>query len=144
MVETEKPRKPNPQSPEKPTFSFSLRVWPPSERTRDVVIKHLIDTLSSPSSFANRYGMLPSEETIAFAKIIEEESFLAAAAAAAATSAGVEADPCRGIEILQVYSKEISKRMLEMVRNKACKRHGGAFSSEEMSPSCDCLINLSC
>ncbi|KAF2283780.1 hypothetical protein GH714_015200 [Hevea brasiliensis] len=78
--------------------------------------------------------MLPSEETIAFAKIIEEESFLAAAAAAAAaTSAGVEADPCRGIEILQVYSKEISKRMLEMVRNKACKRHGGAFSSEEIS-----------
>ncbi|OAY35594.1 WPP domain-containing protein 1 [Manihot esculenta] len=131
MAETEKPPNPPPQPPEKPTFSFSLRVWPPSERTRDVVIKHLTDTLSSPSSFTNRYGMLPSEDAVAIAKIIEEESFLAATA----SSAGVEDDPCRGIEILQVYSKEISKRMLEMVKKKAWKRQGGAFSSEEMSTS---------
>ncbi|WCJ31286.1 WPP domain protein 1 [Euphorbia peplus] len=102
-----------PQSPDKP--SLSLRVWPPSQRTRDVVIKHLIDTFSSPSPLINRYGTISPDEAEANAKIIEEESFNAAEG----LNEGEEDDPSRGIEILQLYSKEISKRMLETVKTKA-------------------------
>ncbi|KDP32009.1 hypothetical protein JCGZ_12470 [Jatropha curcas] len=128
MAETEKHQlQDHPQSPEMP--SFSLRIWPPSQKTRDVVIKHLTDTLSSPSSFTNRYGTFPLEEAVATAKVIEEDSFRAAAVS------GVEDDACRGIEILQVYSKEISKRLLEMVKNQARKQQDGSVSSEENIPS---------
>ncbi|GAV74659.1 WPP domain-containing protein [Cephalotus follicularis] len=91
--------------------SISLRIWPPTQRTRDAVIARLIENLSEPSVLSKRYGTIPQEEAAATAHIIEEEAFVAAGAAAS-----TEDD---GIEILQVYSKEISKRMLETIKAKA-------------------------
>ncbi|OIV96376.1 hypothetical protein TanjilG_09803 [Lupinus angustifolius] len=89
------------------TTSFSI--WPPTQRTRDAVINRLIQTLSSPSVLSKRYGTLSSDESAAAARQIEDEAFTTASAAS-------EED---GIEILQVYSKEISKRMLDIVKAKA-------------------------
>ncbi|WOG98973.1 hypothetical protein DCAR_0418319 [Daucus carota subsp. sativus] len=104
---------------EKPSISFSI--WPPSQRTRDAVISRLIETLSSPSVLSKRYGTLPEAEAAATAKIIEEEAF-----AAASSSAASDDD---GIEILQGYSKEISKRMLETVKSRSGGT-GGEKASE--------------
>ncbi|KAJ7966562.1 MFP1 attachment factor 1 [Quillaja saponaria] len=96
--------------PEKPsTVSFSI--WPPTQRTRDAVINRLIETLSTSSVLSKRYGTISSSEASAAALQIEEEAFSVAGGSAAA-----EDD---GIEILQVYSKEISKRMLETVKSRA-------------------------
>ncbi|KAF1871604.1 hypothetical protein Lal_00020398 [Lupinus albus] len=89
------------------TTSFSI--WPPTQRTRDAVINRLIQTLSTPSVLSKRYGTLSSDESSAAARQIEDEAFTTASAAS-------EED---GIEILQVYSKEISKRMLDIVKAKA-------------------------
>ncbi|GMI64929.1 hypothetical protein HRI_000162200 [Hibiscus trionum] len=91
--------------------NLTLRIWPPSPSTRDAVINRLVETLSSQSVLSKRYGTIPEEEASSVAKSIEEEAF---SLAGAAFSPDVD-----GIEILQMYSKEISKRMLDTVKSRA-------------------------
>ncbi|XP_022884831.1 MFP1 attachment factor 1-like [Olea europaea var. sylvestris] len=91
--------------------NVSFSIWPPTERTRDAVRNRLIETLSSPSVLSKRYGTVPREDAADAATRIEEEAFLAAGAAATTDD--------DGIEILQVYSKEISKRMLDTVKSRS-------------------------
>ncbi|XP_065847025.1 WPP domain-containing protein 2-like [Euphorbia lathyris] len=88
---------------------ISLSIWPPSQRTRDAVINRLIETLSSPSVLSKRYGTISHDDAEVAARRIEEEAFDVANRAQSTT----EDD---GLEILQHYSKEISKRMLETVK----------------------------
>ncbi|KAK6938628.1 WPP domain [Dillenia turbinata] len=114
---------------EKLNISFSI--WPPSQRTRDAVIDRLIETLSTPSVLSKRYGPLPSDEASAAARRIEDEAF-----STASSPAGADDD---GIEILQAYSREISKRMLETVKAKAASSGSNA---EISAPSTDTAINL--
>ncbi|KAJ1400383.1 WPP domain [Sesbania bispinosa] len=90
---------------------ISFTIWPPTQRTRDAVISRLIETLSTPSVLSKRYGTLPSDEASAAARQIEDEAF-----AAAGGSSATDSDD---IKILQVYSKEISKRMLDTVKARA-------------------------
>ncbi|XP_022131922.1 MFP1 attachment factor 1-like [Momordica charantia] len=102
--------------PKEPTespkpFGTKFSIWPPTQRTRDAVISRLIETLSTPSILSKRYGTIPPDEAAAAARLIEEEAYLAAG-----VSPATEDD---GIEILQVYSKEISRRMLETVKGRA-------------------------
>ncbi|KAK6245956.1 WPP domain - like 1 [Theobroma cacao] len=91
--------------------NLTLRIWPPTQRTRDAVINRLIETLSTQSVLSKRYGTIPEEEASAVAKSIEEEAYSVAGASFSADD--------DGIEILQVYSREISKRMLETVKARA-------------------------
>lgn len=97
------------QTASKAGISFSI--WPPTQRTRDAVVKRLIETLSTPSVLSKRYGIMLPDEASTVAGQIEEEAFTAAGG-----SASAEDD---GIDILQVYSKEISKRMLEVVKARS-------------------------
>lgn len=87
---------------------ISFTIWPPTQRTRDAVINRLIETLSTPSVLSKRYGTVPTDEASVAARQIEDEAFSAAGGSAASDG--------DGIEILQVYSKEISKRMLDTVK----------------------------
>ncbi|GAB2222460.1 hypothetical protein Droror1_Dr00013682 [Drosera rotundifolia] len=98
---------------EKLSVASPFTIWPPTQRTRDAVINRLIETLSQPSILSKRYGSLPHDEASAAARAIEEEAFVAASAAG-----GDAASVDEGMEILQAYSKEISKRMLEKVKSK--------------------------
>ncbi|KNA23629.1 hypothetical protein SOVF_023290 [Spinacia oleracea] len=101
----------------------SFSIWPPTERTRDAVINRLIETLSTPSVLSKRYGSMPSDEASSTARAIEEEAYNAAADSSSTTAADASSGPAssidEGIEILQVYSKEISKRMLDAVKSRA-------------------------
>ncbi|KAL0921795.1 hypothetical protein M5K25_008904 [Dendrobium thyrsiflorum] len=124
----------NPKSDDKPApatslatsfSSFSVNIWPPSQRTRDAVINRLIENLSTPSILSKRYGTLPSEEASAVARRIEQEAFDLASTYVSPPSApkadefiSAEASVDEGIEILQIYSKEISRRMIESVKAK--------------------------
>lgn len=92
-----------------PNVSFSI--CPPRERTRDAVKNRLIETLSTPSILSKRYGTMSAEEAAEAAKVVEEEAFQVAGA-----TATTEGD---GIEILQTYSREISKRMLDTMKAKS-------------------------
>ncbi|VVA92763.1 unnamed protein product [Arabis nemorensis] len=98
-------------SPEKKLGGISLRIWPPTQKTRDAVLKRLIETLSTESILSKRYGTLKSEEANEVAKSIEDKAYDVA-------SSAVSSDE-DGIEILQVYSKEISKRMLDSVKARS-------------------------
>lgn len=107
---------PHPQDPPQDTkkpdkINVAFSIWPPTQRTRDAVINRLIETLTTSSILAKRYGAMPSEEASATARLVEEEAY-----AAAGGSPNTDDD---GIEILQVYSREISKRMLEAVKTRA-------------------------
>ncbi|XP_042489331.1 MFP1 attachment factor 1-like [Macadamia integrifolia] len=97
---------------EKTIASFSI--WPPTQHTREAVAKRLVETLSTNSILAKRYGSMPADEASSAAHKIEEEAFSVASDAAASSTA--END---GIDILQLYSREISKRMLETVKTRA-------------------------
>ncbi|XP_021741988.1 MFP1 attachment factor 1-like [Chenopodium quinoa] len=97
----------------------SFSIWPPTQRTRDAVINRLIETLSTPSVLSKRYGSLLPDEASSTAISIEEEAYNAAAASSAPASSATASSIDEGIEILQVYSKEISKRMLDAVKSRA-------------------------
>ena len=96
--------------------SISLRIWPPTQKTRDAVLNRLIETLSTESILSKRYGTLNSDEASAVAKFIEEEAYGVASSAVS--------DDDDGIKILEVYSKEISKRMLETVKDRSAATAG--------------------
>ncbi|CAI0424564.1 unnamed protein product [Linum tenue] len=99
-------------SPGPAARSGILSIWPPSQRTRDAVISRLIETLSTPSVLSKRYGTITTNEAAEAARRIEEEAF-------AASSSSTTSPEDDGLEILQQYSKEISKRMLETVKARA-------------------------
>ncbi|CAH1442691.1 unnamed protein product [Lactuca virosa] len=107
---------------EKRNISFSI--WPPSQHTRDAVRKGLVDTLSTTSILSKRYGIVPTEEATAVAELIEDEAFVAASA----SSASAEDD---GIEVLQAYSKEISKRMLDHMKSRSALPETASTLEEE-------------
>ncbi|XP_059631090.1 MFP1 attachment factor 1-like [Cornus florida] len=126
MAETEQ------QQHEKMNASFSkmntsFSIWPPTQRTRDAVINRLIETLFAPSVLSKRYGTIPHDEASTAARRIEDEAFSTASASATADDDGVE--------ILQVYSKEISKRMLELVKSRSAS--GSAADGDTASQSSD-------
>ncbi|KAK4796543.1 hypothetical protein SAY86_028869 [Trapa natans] len=98
------------QNPAPVATTVKFSIWPPSQRTRDAVIARLIDTLSNPSVLTKRYGTVPADESASTARLIEDEAF-------AAANGGAAADD-DGIEILQIYSKEVSKRMLDFVKSR--------------------------
>ncbi|XP_074560928.1 WPP domain-containing protein 2-like [Curcuma longa] len=95
--------------------SLSLKLWPPTQRTRDAVIHRLVETLTTQSVLSKRYGLLSEEEAAASARAIEEEAFSVASSATAADT-GANDD---GIEVLHVYSREISRRVIESAKARA-------------------------
>ncbi|KAE8674730.1 WPP domain-containing protein 1 [Hibiscus syriacus] len=102
--------------------NLTFKIWPPTQRTRDAVLNRLVETLSSESVLSKRYGTIAMEEAYAVAKLIEEEAF-----SVAQESFSTDED---GIEILQVYSKEISKRMLDTVKARAATDSAPSGSAE--------------
>ncbi|XP_074580225.1 MFP1 attachment factor 1-like [Curcuma longa] len=105
--------KPSETSPPSGLSGFSLSIWPPSQRTRDAVVQRLVETLSSPSVLTKRYGSVPADEAASVARIIEQEAL------AAANSDGVRASDDDGLETIHIYSKEISNRMIQIVKSWA-------------------------
>ncbi|KAJ8763280.1 hypothetical protein K2173_026181 [Erythroxylum novogranatense] len=124
------------QEPKKPPSSgITFSIWPPKQRTRDAVITRLIETLSTTSVLSKRYGTVPEDEASTAARRIEEEAYAVANAAASS-----EED---GLEILQLYSKEISKRMLDTVKSRAGPGPAVENSASEMSEEPNSVVNES-
>ncbi|MCD7470779.1 Interferon- developmental regulator 1 [Datura stramonium] len=105
MAETEHP----PQTEEPAGFRFSI--WPPTQRIRDAVVQRLTETQTSPSVLSGRYGTVPIEEASETASRVEEEAFICAGSFFSPDN--------EGMQILRVYSKEISKRMLDAVKARS-------------------------
>ncbi|KAG0489038.1 hypothetical protein HPP92_007849 [Vanilla planifolia] len=105
-----------PMMPSIPSFSF--KIWPPKQRTRDAVINRLIESLSAPSILSKRYRTLNDEDSSAIARLIEQEAFDFASASGVVDGTAKDSID-DGMEILKIYSKEISRRMLESIKARA-------------------------
>ena len=76
----------------------SLSIWPPSQRTRDAVVRRLVQTLAAPSVLSQRYGAVPEAEAEPAAAAVQAEAFaVASESAAGASPASVD----EGIEVLE-------------------------------------------
>ncbi|KAG6514196.1 hypothetical protein ZIOFF_024540 [Zingiber officinale] len=65
--------------------SLSLKIWPPTQRTRDAVIR-LVETLATESVLSKLYDLLSEEEATRGEYIVEEDP----AEAASLTVMGVD------------------------------------------------------
>lgn len=110
-----------------PAFSFSI--WPPTQRTRDAVVRRLVETLAGDTILCKRYGAVPAADAEPAARAIEAEAFDAVAAAGGA-AASVE----EGIEALQSYSKEVSRRLLDFVKSRSADAKADPPSAEALAP----------
>uniref|UniRef100_A0A1D1Y3S9 RAN GTPase-activating protein 1 n=1 Tax=Anthurium amnicola TaxID=1678845 RepID=A0A1D1Y3S9_9ARAE len=90
--------------------AFSIKLWPPSQATRLMLVERMTKNLSTESIFSRKYGLLSKEEASLDAKQIEEASF-------AAANEHFEREPDGdGSSAVQLYAKETSKQMLEVLK----------------------------
>ncbi|KAL4572054.1 hypothetical protein LXL04_018823 [Taraxacum kok-saghyz] len=88
----------------------SIKLWPPSQNTRQVLIDRIINNLTSPSLLSRKCGILTKEEAEEEAKRIESLAFVTA-------NQLFEKEPdSDGASSVQVYAKESSTLMVETVK----------------------------
>ncbi|PPD96759.1 hypothetical protein GOBAR_DD06217 [Gossypium barbadense] len=89
---------------------FSIKLWPPSESTRLVLVQRLTNNLSSNSIFTQKYGALNKEDAEENAKKIEDIAFNVA-------NEQYDREPDGdGGAAVQLYAKECSKLLLEVLK----------------------------
>ncbi|CAA6667156.1 unnamed protein product [Spirodela intermedia] len=90
--------------------TFSIKLWPPSQATRVMLVERIAKNLSTESIFSRKYGLLTKEEATLDAKEIEEAGF-------AAANEHYEREPDGdGSSAVQLYAKETSKLMLQILK----------------------------
>ncbi|OMP08695.1 Leucine-rich repeat, ribonuclease inhibitor subtype [Corchorus olitorius] len=89
---------------------FSIKLWPPSESTRQVLVQRLTNNLTSNSIFTQKYGALNKEDAEENAKKIEDVAFNTA-------NEQYDREPDGdGGAAVQLYAKECSKLLLEVLK----------------------------
>ena len=95
----------------------------------DAVVCCLIQTLAAPSILSQRYGAVPEPEAEHTAAVQADAFAAASESAAGASPASVE----EGIEVLQAYSKEVSRRLLELAKSRSAAAAPAAEASAQES-----------
>ncbi|KAK6913903.1 WPP domain [Dillenia turbinata] len=89
---------------------FSIKLWPPSQNTRQMLVERMTNNLSAPSVFTQKYGSLSKEKAEENAKKIENLAFTTA-------NQYYEKEPDGdGGSAVQLYAKECSKLILEVLK----------------------------
>ncbi|KAL0910604.1 hypothetical protein M5K25_021603 [Dendrobium thyrsiflorum] len=90
--------------------TFSVKLWPPSASTRQMLLERMAKNLSTESIFSRKYGLLSKEEAFENARQIEETCFVIA-------NDHFENEPDGdGSSAVQLYAKETSKLILEVLK----------------------------
>ncbi|XP_044500151.1 RAN GTPase-activating protein 2-like [Mangifera indica] len=105
---------------------FSIKLWPPSQKTRQMLVERMMNNLTSKSIFTQRYGVLTRGEAEENAKKIEDTAFTT-------SNQHYEKEPDGdGSSAVQLYAKECSKLLLEVLkRGAATREERGVLASEE-------------
>lgn len=91
--------------------SISIKLWPPSQSTRLMLVERMTKNLATPSILSRKYGLLGKDEAEEHAKKIEELAY-------ASANQHFEKEPDGdGSSAVQLYAKESSKLMLEVVKS---------------------------
>lgn len=89
---------------------FSVKLWPPSQSTREMLVERMTNNLSNPTIFTRKYGSLSREDASRSAKKIEDAAFSSA-------NSHYEKEPDGdGSSAVQLYAKECSKLILEVLK----------------------------
>ena len=95
---------------------FSIKLWPPSQNTRQTLVERMTNNLTSKSIFTQKYGTLDKEEAEDNAKGIEDAAF-------ATANLHYEKEPDGdGGSAVQLYAKECSKLLLEVLKRGPSKK----------------------
>lgn len=91
---------------------FSIKLWPPSQNTRKVLVDRMINNLSTKTIFTEKYGCLSKELAEENAKRIEDVAF-------ATADQNYEKEPDGdGSFAVQLYARECSKLLLEVLKKE--------------------------
>ncbi|KDP40143.1 hypothetical protein JCGZ_02141 [Jatropha curcas] len=117
---------------------FSIKLWPPSQNTRQLLVTRITGNLTTKSSFTQRYGTLSKEEAEENARRIEDVAFVTA-------NQHYEMEPDGdGGSAVQLYAKESSKLILEVLkRGPARKEDGEVPVPAEVAISRDTVFDIS-
>lgn len=122
------------------TFSHrltSIKLWPPSQGTRLQLVERMTRNLTTPSIFSRKYGLLSKEEAEEDAKQIEEIAF-------ANANQHFEKEPDGdGGSAVQIYAKESSRLMLEVLKRGPRMKADGDVNSEKLTTGHETVFDLS-
>ncbi|KAL0434427.1 UNVERIFIED_CONTAM: RAN GTPase-activating protein 2 [Sesamum latifolium] len=89
----------------------TIKLWPPSRNTRQMLVERMKNNLSTPTIFTTKYGSLSDVEASKHAKQIEESAFTSA-------NQHYEQEPDGdGSSAVQMYASECSKLILDVLKN---------------------------
>lgn len=115
----------------------SIKLWPPSQGTRLQLVERMIKNLITPSIFSRKYGLLSKEEAEKDAKQIEEIAF-------ANANQHFEKEPDGdGGSAVQIYAKESSRLMLEVLKRGPRAKEDGEVTSEKITTGHETVLDLS-
>ncbi|KAK3193797.1 hypothetical protein Dsin_025107 [Dipteronia sinensis] len=117
---------------------LSVKLWPPSQGTRLMLVERMTKNLTTPSILSRKYGLLSKEEAEEDAKQIEESAF-------AVASQNYEKEPDGdGSSAVQIYAKESSKLMLEVIKRGPIAKDGGEqMMAENAAPANQTIFDIS-
>ncbi|XP_010255957.1 PREDICTED: RAN GTPase-activating protein 2 [Nelumbo nucifera] len=117
---------------------FSIKLWPPSQSTRLMLVERMTKNLSTPSIFSRKHGLLSKEEAEESAKQIEEVAF-------ATANQHFEKEPDGdGSSAVQLYAKESSRLMLEVLKKgPQLKEDGSVQISDKVAGPCETFFDIS-
>ncbi|KAI3469544.1 hypothetical protein Pfo_026207 [Paulownia fortunei] len=99
----------------------TIKLWPPSQNTRQMLVERMTNNLSTPTIFTRKYGSLSNVEASKHAKQIEESAF-------ASANQHYEQEPDGdGSSAVQLYARECSKLILDVLK-------GGSRIEEKEAP----------
>ncbi|XP_042517985.1 RAN GTPase-activating protein 2-like isoform X2 [Macadamia integrifolia] len=116
---------------------FSIKLWPPSQSTRLMLVERMTKNLSTPSIFSRKNGLLSKEDAEENARQIEEVAF-------ATANEHHEKEPDGdGSSAVQLYAKESSKLMVEVLKRGPQIKNEGLTISDKVTPSLKTFFDIS-
>ncbi|XP_020210205.1 RAN GTPase-activating protein 1 [Cajanus cajan] len=116
---------------------LTIKLWPPSRSTRLMLVERMTKNLTTPSIFSRKYGLLSIEEAEEDAKQIEDVAF------ATATQHFEKEPDGDGSSAVQIYAKESSKLMLEVLKRGPRVKEDGELISEKVSATAETVFDIS-
>ncbi|KAL0457243.1 UNVERIFIED_CONTAM: RAN GTPase-activating protein 2 [Sesamum latifolium] len=103
---------------------ITIKLWPPSQNTRQMLVERMTNNLSTPTIFTRKYGSLSNVEASKHAKQIEESAF-------ASANQHYEQEPDGdGSSAVQLYARECSKLILDVLKGGPRTEEKEALQSE--------------
>ncbi|KZV32419.1 RAN GTPase-activating protein 1 [Dorcoceras hygrometricum] len=97
----------------------SVKLWPPSQNTRLMLIDRMTTNLVTPSIWSRKYGLLGQKEARRMPRKLESEAF------ATANQHFEKETDGDGSSAVQLYAKESSRLMIEVIKRGPAVKHDG-------------------